>query len=227
MISLSFLNLFSTIQQVDFSKLLKNRNYLVVAGQIIFEKDGNIVMTTIEEDRIDFTATDYMALPENAPFELLNGKLHYMPSPFRKHQIVSMNLSAAMHFHVKKNKLGQVLAAPMDVHFGKKNIVQPDIIFVSNHRKSILKKYVEGAPDFLVEILSYGTKDKDFGEKKELYGKKGVLEYWVIDPDNKTVEIFKANKKALIAFKKYKSKDIIKSSIIKGFQIAVSAIFED
>jgi len=227
MTSLSFLNLFSTIQQVDFSKLLKNRNYLVVAGQIIFEKDGNIVMTTIEEDRVDFTATDYMALPENAPFELLNGKLHYMPSPFRKHQIVSMNLSAAMHFHVKKNKLGQVLAAPMDVHFGKKNVVQPDIIFVSNSRKKILKKYVEGAPDFLVEILSYGTKDKDFGEKKELYGKKGVLEYWVIDPDNETVEIFKANKKELIALKKYKSNDIIKSLTIKGFQIAVTDIFED
>ncbi len=77
--SLPFLNLFSTIQQVDFSKLLEARNYLVIAGQIIFEKDGTIVMTTIDEDRTDFTKEDYMALPENAPYELLNGKLHYMP----------------------------------------------------------------------------------------------------------------------------------------------------
>ncbi len=225
--SLPFLNLFSTIQQVDFSKLLEARNYLVIAGQIIFEKDGTIVMTTIDEDRTDFTKEDYMALPENAPYELLNGKLHYMPSPFRKHQIVSMNLSAALHFHVKKNKLGQVLAAPMDVHFGKKNIVQPDIIFVSNNRKSILKKFVEGAPDFLVEILSYGTKDKYFGEKKALYGKKGVLEYWVIDPDTETVEVFKKNKNTLITDKKYKQKDTIKSTIIKDFQMDVSAIFEE
>lgn len=225
--SLPLLNLFSTIQQVDFSKLLEARNYLVIAGQIIFEKDGNIVMTTIDEERTDFTKEDYMALPENAPYELLNGKLHYMPSPFRKHQIVSMNLSAALHFHVKKNKLGQVLAAPMDVHFGKKNIVQPDIIFVSNNRKSILKKFVEGAPDFLVEILSYGTKDKDFGEKKALYGKKGVLEYWVIDPDTETVEVFKKNKSVLISDKKYQQKDTIKSIIIKGFQMEVSDIFEE
>ena len=150
-----------------------------------------------------------------------------MPSPFRKHQIVSMNLSAALHFHVKKNKLGQVLAAPMDVHFGKKNIVQPDIIFVSNNRKSILKKFVEGAPDFLVEILSYGTKDKYFGEKKALYGKKGVLEYWVIDPDTETIEVFKKNKNTLITDKKYKQKDTIKSTIIKDFQMDVSAIFEE
>ncbi|MFK7980661.1 MAG: Uma2 family endonuclease [Saprospiraceae bacterium] len=227
MSSLPILNLFSTIQQVDFSKLLAARNYLVIAGQIIFEKDGNIVMTTIDEDRTDFTVDDYMALPKNAPYELLNGKLHYMPSPFRKHQIVSMNLSAALHFHVKKNKLGQVLAAPMDVHFGKKNIVQPDIIFVSKNRKSILKKFVEGAPDFLVEILSYGTKDKDFGEKKALYGKKGVLEYWVIDPDTETVEVFKAHKKTLVTHKKYNQKDTVKSLTIQDFKIAVSDIFEE
>ncbi len=199
MISYPFLNLMTTVQAADFSKLTKGKGYAVVSRQIIFEKDGEFYITTIDEDRDDFTVADYMLLPEGAPFELLNGKLNYIPSPFRKHQVAAMNLSASMHFHVKKQQLGQVLPAPMDVHFGEKNIVQPDLIFVSNDRKSILKDYVKGAPDFIVEILSFGTKNKDFGEKKELYGTHNVLEYWIIDPDEMTIEVFKNKHKKLVA----------------------------
>ena len=227
MISFPLLNVMTTIQTADFSKLINGKGYVVVAGQIIFEKEGQFYITTIDEDRDDFTVEDYMALPEGAPFELLNGKLHYMPSPFRKHQIISINLSSFLNIHVKKNRLGQVLAAPMDVHFGEKNIVQPDILFVSNDRKNILKKYVEGAPDFIVEILSFGTKANDIGDKKKLYGKKGVLEYWIIDPEKETIEVFKNQSKKLVAHKKYQKNDNLKSLIIKGFSIDLIDIFEE
>lgn len=227
MIGLTISNLMTTVQTADFSKLLNGKGYAVVSGQIIFERDGQFYITTIEDDRNDFTVEDYMLLPEGAPFELLNGKLHYMPSPFRKHQIISMNLSAALHFYARKNKLGQVLAAPMDVHFGEKNVVQPDIIFVSNSRKNILQKYVEGAPDFLVEILSVGTTKKDLGEKKELYEKMGVLEYWVIDPHEETVEVFNNKNNKMVASKKYQKNDSIQSLAVKGFEMSVAAIFEE
>ena len=202
MISLPLLNVMTTVQTADFSKLINGKGYVVVSGQIIFEKEGQFYITTIDEERDDFTIEDYMLLPEGAPFELLNGKLHYMPSPFRKHQVISMNLSAALHFYVKKNKLGQVLPASIDVHLGEKNIVQPDIIYVSNDRSKLLKDYVEGAPDFLIEILSSGTKKKDIGEKKALYGQENVLEYWIIDPNNETVEVFKNQKKKMVTHKK-------------------------
>lgn len=227
MISSPFLNLMTTVQSADFSKLTKGKGYAVIGGQIIFEKDGEFYITTIDEDRDDFTVADYMQLPEGAPFELLNGKLHYMPSPFRKHQIIAGNLTAYLIFHVKKYKLGQVLPAPMDVHFGKKNIVQPDLIFVSNKRKNILEDYVKGAPDFIIEILSFGTKSKDFGEKKELYGKNNVLEYWIVDPNDKTIAVFKNEQNKLVSHKKYTEKDVIKSLEIKGFEMEVSGIFEE
>lgn len=227
MISLPLLNVMTTVQTADFSKLINGKGYAVVSGQIIFEKEGQFYITTIDEERDDFTVEDYMLLPEGAPFELLNGKLHYMPSPFRKHQIVAGNLTAYLIFHVKKNKIGQVLPAPMDVHFGEKNVVQPDIIFVSKARKKILQDYVKGAPDFLVEILSSGTRKKDIGEKKALYGKKEVLEYWVIDPNKETIEVFKNQKKKMVAHKKYQKKDTIKSLVIKDFEMAVADIFEE
>lgn len=227
MISYPFLNLMTTVQAADFSKLTKGKGYAVVCGQIIFEKDGEFYITTIDEDRNDFTVVDYMLLPEGAPFELLNGKLSYMPSPFRKHQIIAGNLTAYLIFHVKKYKLGQVLPAPMDVHFGKKNIVQPDLIFVSKDRKSILKNHVKGAPDFIVEILSFGTRDKDLGEKKALYGKNKVLEYWIIDPEEMTIKVFKNKNKKLVPHKKYTKKEIIKSLVIKGFEMEVAEIFAE
>ena len=102
MIVSPFLNLYTAIHQVDFSKLLRGWNYVVLDGQIIFEKEGEVFITMIDEKRNDFTRKDYQALPENAPFELINGKLHYIPSPFDDHQKVSINLSTFLNFHVKK-----------------------------------------------------------------------------------------------------------------------------
>ena len=217
----------TTVQSADFSKLVSGKGYVVIGGQIIFEKDGKYYLTTIEEDRDDFTIADYQTLPEGAPFELLNGKLHYIPSPFRKHQLVAMNLSAAIHYFVKRHKLGQVLPAPMDVHFDKRNIVQPDLIFVSNERKEILEQYIKGAPDFLVEILSFGTKTKDLGEKRELYGREGVLEYWVIDPNAETITVFLNNQNELIRQKIYNSEEVITAHTIRNFSMSVKTIFEE
>lgn len=221
------LNLYTSIHQVDFKKLLRGKNYIVLDGQIIFEKKGEVFITTIDENRNDFTAEDYLALPENAPFELINGKLYYMPSPFDNHQKVSINLSSFLNFYVKKNKLGIVRTAPFDVHFGDKNIYQPDILYISNERKAILKKFVYGAPDFIVEILSDGTKSKDFGEKKEIYETKNVLEYWVIEPDEETLEIFHNLNQKLVSIKKYTREDTATSIIIKGFTIDLVDIFDD
>ncbi|MEM1122014.1 MAG: hypothetical protein AAGJ18_16295, partial [Bacteroidota bacterium] len=76
------LNLYTSIYQADFKKLIGGRSYIVLGNQIIFEKEDEIFVTVIDKNRTDFTKKDYMALPENAPYELINGKLQYMPSPF-------------------------------------------------------------------------------------------------------------------------------------------------
>ncbi len=222
----SFLNLYTHIQQADFKKLLKGRSFVVFQGQLVFEKDGEIFITIIEESRNDFTVEDYLALPENAPYELINGKLVYMPSPKSTHQIVSINLSTLLNLHVRKNKLGKVLTAPMDVHFSKDNVYQPDILFISNARMSILQEFVLGAPDFIVEILSTGTKGKDEGEKMTSYSKYGVREYWLVDPLEKTVETFLNKNDKMILTNKVEEKGTITSQTISGFSIELEEIFE-
>jgi Uma2 family endonuclease len=81
---------------------------------------------------------------------------------------------------IKKSKAGKIRFAPLDVHFDKKNIFQPDLLFISNERKEIIQRFIQGAPDLIGEILS-SNRSHDLGEKKEVYGKYNVLEYWAID----------------------------------------------
>ncbi|MBI5914775.1 MAG: Uma2 family endonuclease [Bacteroidetes bacterium] len=227
MIAFSVLNLYTAIQQADFKKLLNGRDFLVVQGQLIFEKEGEVFITTIENNRDDFTVEDYMALPEGAPFQLINGKLVYMSSPKSSHQTASINLASYLNMFVKKNKLGRAFHAPFDVHLDEKNIYQPDLMFISNERMGILGDWVKGAPDFIVEILSWSTKLKDEGEKMENYGKYGVQEYWLIDPEKQTVEVYHNNNGVLILKEKFEKQGTLQSLAVAGFSVQLSDIFEE
>jgi Uma2 family endonuclease len=227
MTAIPFLNLYTAIRQADFEKLLKGKSFVMLQGQIIFEKDGEVFITTIDETLDDFTVEDYMALPEGAPFELINGKLVYMPSPNNAHQNSSNNLATHLTFHVKRHKLGFVRTAPLDVHLGKNNVFQPDLMFISNERKDILKDWVYGAPDFIVEILSPGTHQKDRGEKMETYARHGVKEYWLIEPYEQFLEVY-INKDGMMHLQQqFKKTGTVRSAFVPGFSIALPDIFED
>ena len=150
---------FDDLLEEGKSYVLLNENSLLYQNET-----GKYVFLTIDP-KATYSADDFMKLPEGAPFELLNGKLTNMPPPKSPHQIASGNLFSALHLFVKRNKLGIVLSAPMDVHLDNKNIFQPDILFLSNDRKSLLKDWVYGVPDLTVEIISPGSKSDDLKTK--------------------------------------------------------------
>ena len=81
---------------------------------------------------IKFTYQDYRLLPEEKRYELIEGDLHMTPSPRTGHQIISANLEFLINRYIREKKLGFVLAAPMDVVFSDEDVVQPDILFISN-----------------------------------------------------------------------------------------------
>ena len=89
-----------------------------------------------------YTAKDYFKLPEGSPYQLIEGELIMTPSPLTEHQIISKNLELLIFIHVKKYNLGLALNAPIDVYLDNKNAYQPDIIFISNKNKDIIKKPV-------------------------------------------------------------------------------------
>jgi Uma2 family endonuclease len=135
------------------------------------------------------------SLPEGTLCQLINNKLIMSPSPLDIHQVVSGEIYATILFYLKKNKIGQVRIAPYDVHFSKENILQPDILSIKNENlNKIESKGLLGSPDMIIEVLSPSTSQLDFEEKKLVYERFGVQEYFIIDPASKMVYAFFLNK---------------------------------
>jgi Uma2 family endonuclease len=120
-------------------------------------------------ERKKYTYKDYLETPEDKRFELIEGELLMTPSPITKHQRISRELGFALHKFVTEHKIGEVLVAPLDVYFDDRNVVQPDILFISRERSSIIgDKNAQGAPDLAIEIISESTAYRDLVQKKRL-----------------------------------------------------------
>ncbi len=182
-----------------------------------------------ELQRVVLTYDDYLHLPNDGKrYEILEGEIFVSPSPATKHQIVSANLLSILHQYVHKHKLGQVLAAPMDVVLSRTNVVQPDLLFVSKARKNIVtEKNIQGAPDLIVEIVSETSAEQDRTTKKQIYARHGVKEYWLIDPDTETLEVYKLDAKAR-AFRHvatYQSDEVLQSSLFPKLEIPLADLW--
>ena len=179
---------------------------------------------------IKFNYQDYLQLPEDKRYEIIDGELFMVPSPNEVHQRILLTLTTILLNYVKKNKLGYVYCAPFDVLFSEEDIVQPDIIFVSNeNRKIITKDNIKGTPDLLIEILSPSTCKRDLGIKKKLYVKNGVREYWIVDPEQEIIEVLNL-KEGEFRSKSYNTGVVgqtsrLSSFIIQGFDIDIKEIF--
>ncbi len=177
------------------------------------------------------TRDHYEQLPEsNKLCELIGGELHMAPAPNRYHQEISKNLEFIIHQHVKSNRLGKVYNAPFDVYLGEHDVFQPDLLFVSQERRHVLThKGAEGAPDLVIEILSPKTAFKDRHTKLETYAKTGVVEYWLIDPEPKTIEVFLFEKSPDKTERIYTVgvDSTITSTLLPGLQISLEEVFSD
>lgn len=133
----------------------------------------------------------YKSLPEGTRAQLIQNQLIMSPAPLDAHQVATGEIYAALLYHVKKNKLGEVRIAPYDVYLDSNNAFQPDITFMANENLyRIQPTGLHGAPDLVVEVLSPGTQRYDRGKKKTVYERNGVKEYWIVDPITKTSEGF-------------------------------------
>lgn len=138
----------------------------------------------------------FLNLPEETPCQLIAGEIVMSPSPVPLHQAIIMELSFQLLRFVKAKKTGQVFVAPLDVSLDENNIFQPDILFIHKDNASIIgEKMIEGAPDLVVEVLSPSSAYHDLRTKFRIYEQAGVQEYWIVDPERKSVEVFTNNGK--------------------------------
>lgn len=137
------------------------------------------------------TLKQYEALPEDIRAEVYDGQISYMTSPSQIHQSILLELVTLLNSYVKSRKGDcKVFPAPFDVKLSDHplTIVQPDIMIVCDKDK-LDENRCNGAPDFIIEIVSPGNPADDYIKKAYYYEKYGVREYWIVDPRRKTVTV--------------------------------------
>jgi Uma2 family endonuclease len=161
-------------------------------------------------------------------YELVNGEVFVTPSPNVKHQRILGRLHLSIGNHVEKHKLGSVFVAPLDVVFGEKTALQPDIIFVSSGRHGIVgPEYIIGAPDLVVEILSPYRVAFDRVTKFEQYARHAVGEYWIIDPTAETVEVYRLEGSSYELKGTLSASQTLETPLLPSWKNSVSQLFAD
>ena len=174
------------------------------------------------------TTFEYLNTEEtNRRRELRYGRVSEPPAPFFSHQVVVLRIARALCEHVEPLHLGVVGLSPIDVVLDAERslIVQPDVLFISAARRSIVRNQVWGAPDLVIEVLSAGTEAHDDGEKLGWYQKYGVRECWLVDPANRCITIvtFADSTPVRTVIDQDGS---IRSSVLPALQLPVSPLFD-
>ncbi|MBI4632169.1 MAG: Uma2 family endonuclease [Chloroflexi bacterium] len=163
---------------------------------------------------------------EGEHFEVIEGIRTMAPSPSRFHQYALTKLASQLETFVTRENLGTVLVAPFDVYFSEDEFVQPDILFVAkDHSERLTDHGVRGAPDLVIEIVSPGSTRMDRITKRNLYAKHGVPEYWIISPNEQTIEVLTLQNRKYETAGFYEEDDSIASPTLIGFSCVVRDIF--
>jgi Uma2 family endonuclease len=144
----------------------------------------------LERQAKRWTYEEYYRLDDDQRHEIIDGNLLMAPAPDTWHQNWIGDLYVILRNHVQRGKLGKVFLSPVDVVLDSENTVQPDLVFIADANLGIIKqRAIFGTPDLLIELISPSSVRRDRYDKKELYARFGVKEYWIGDPANKSLEI--------------------------------------
>ena len=179
----------------------------------------------LEKQAKRWTYEDYYKLDDEKRYEIIGGHLLIAPAPTLWHQNWLMDLAVLLRQHIRKNQLGRLFIAPVDVVLDDENTVQPDLVFVASANAGILRqRAIFGAPDLLVELVSPASVRRDRYVKKELYARFGVKEYWIGDPANASMEIFALHKGRYKPHCAVEEKGKLTSLVLTGLEFDLSEI---
>lgn len=184
-------------------------------------------MKSASIEKRKYTYEDYLKTPDDKRYELIEGDLIMTPSPTPYHQWISKNIQYELEKFIREKNLGKIFYAPCDVYLNDENVIQPDILFISKERLHIIgEKNIQGAPDLVIEILSETSAYRDLVKKKKIYALFGVKEYWIVDPEEKTVEVYLLKDNIFVIAKRFTVKDFLESTLLSGLKIKLAQIFE-
>lgn len=176
------------------------------------------------------TINDLEAMPEDGNrYEVIEGELFVSCAPGLTHQQVSMNISFLIRSYLESYPIGLVFATPGLILTDISGVI-PDLVFFRHERSQdiISGERLTGAPDIVVEVLSPGAENmrRDRIAKRQLYARHGVPEYWMVDPEERAMEVYRLQSGSLELVATLKDEDELSSQFLPGFSCPASAIFQ-
>ena len=180
-----------------------------------------------EASRVGTLAGEFLGLPESMlSTELIDGEVLVSPAPELKHQDTVLAMARILEQLMLD---GKVRVAPVDVQLDEANVVQPDVLWTAPDSKCIPVegKYLHGAPDLVVEVLSPSTARYDRAEKFGLYEQHGTLEYWLVDSQAQYVEVWRRVAEKFERQGVFGPEDSFESALLDGMQVKLEGLFAE
>jgi Uma2 family endonuclease len=177
------------------------------------------------------TYDDLLLLPDDGlRHELIDGEHYVSPSPNTRHQALVGRLYFEIELCLRQHPgAGQVFLAPLDVVFTKWDVVEPDVLFIARDQLDVITaKNIQGAPALVVEVLSERTRMRDEETKRRLFDRGGVREYWIVDPVQDVVTVYRrtaARALDLAAILSHEQADVLSSPLVPGLAVPLTHLF--
>ena len=170
---------------------------------------------------------DYFLLPDDGKqYELIEGELFMTPPPGFSHQRATTRLAGILYQYLNKNPIGEVICAPFAVVLSDIHVVEPDLVYVSNANKNLIKERgIFGSPDLVVEVLSKGNKKMDRMVKFKLYAQFKVPHCWIVDPMERTIEVYELEEKEYQLIAKNQGSGIVSPSLFPGLEFSLKELW--
>ena len=172
------------------------------------------------------TYDDYVLIPDDGlRHEIIDGEHYVNPAPNVRHQRILLRMVRAVAEFVDQHDLGEVFISPIDVVFSKHNVVQPDLLFVRKENTGEVQgAFVKVTPDLVVEVLSTNRKHDEV-RKLKLYDTFNVTEYWIVDPEDNVVKMYRRREGGLTLVETIDDDGTIASRLLPRFALAAQKVF--
>lgn len=179
---------------------------------------------------VKLTYDDFVHFPDDGKrHELIDGEHYVTPSPNMRHQGISGNLHFLIRAWLEVHPIGRLFYAPFDVVLTQFDVVEPDLLYMSNERaKEILTDLnVQGVPELVIEITSPSTRKRDASLKRALYERTGVSEYWIVEPKGDKARVYRreGNRFAAPVDLTRDAGDVLTTALLPGLDLPLARIF--
>ena len=181
---------------------------------------------------VKLTYDDFVLFPDDGKrHELIGGEHYVTPSPNIRHQQISADILGLIWMYLEAHPIGRIFHAPLDVVFSEFDVVEPDLLYVSNERAAevVTPQHIRGTPNIVIEIASPGTRKRDEKIKRRLYERAGVSEYWIVDPETDVVRLYRrtaAGFDRAIELSR-EANDVLTTALLPGLDLPLTRFLRD